>query len=385
MLILPSHKPMEQQMEQRIQGKPVSLEPGYQALLEEWENKNANELYLLSAEERTTRFAKHVQNHVEKQMQTLIAEEAKKREAARGKLLLVSLDGGQHFDKVLSLEEVKKEDTLKVFVLSGTLQSTTPNYEEVVEGQEVLHIAKNLEDLHFVVEQIGVEKHVVHVRAIPPKGVISELEIHLKEGGGEWIYEFLGEKKESVPESILPEKFGRAQKDSTLRMPSQPELLTQTILHEQESGNKAARTLAAQAGLATFASFTALNAVAAQKQKEAILALNNTQGGNLLLPKTVHPLFSKVPNVTAAKAAMKAHFARQLLEQKKERNRHEQRQQEVASMAEKTSQTVKATRFQTQKSTSKDPTMKRIASGVGVAGALFTGLVGGGASLILFT
>lgn len=357
--------------DRELRGEPVALEPGYKEAYQTWVDENKAVLHKLSSEERTISFSDHLEETVLKKqsewIESKVADPSKKKQlliqAQRGDLLLVSTDEGKHFDQVLTLEEAHLKNPLTLSVLSSTLRSTTPNFQEVKEEQNMLHIIKKLRDQHFLVERAYVEKHVVHVDAIHPRRGNYEVQVPLNQDATlPFEYSFLNQLGvQKVQETQLPEEYGEASQDHSLERPSTSEIMSQHLLRAGASGEHGQGDLAHKAFISTMLPFLASNKNMSTQalHKRANSAADQTRlqmkfpGNNL--------------NVMASKAAMGARKARQNKQMKEELDRQNEREEKYkreAPLAHKKREEEKQKKLQESKD-SQVQMKKKAAAGAG--------------------
>ncbi len=285
MLFLSSQLELQEQMSRAVRGQEPQLEPGYDALYATWTKEHAEVLYRWSAQERAQSFVDFVGEQVNQKFTQLLQpknpelaseEEITRMNAARrGALLLVSQDNGKNFDKVMSAEEVNQaKNKLDFRILSSTLASTPLKPEEIVEEQELLQVAENLQEQNFQVESATLENHVIHIRTHHPKMGVQEVKVQTQI---EWkvalVYTFVGAKGEQhVLESQLPEFYGEASVQSWESTSIKANLIGQTIVHTQTQ--KDAQNTEAKALMAAYvASKLMSNEQKKNNARAAILAL----------------------------------------------------------------------------------------------------------------
>src|SRR3989338_2521990 len=230
------------QMERHLRGEPLNLDPGYAPVYAAWESENKEILYKLSAEERAQSFSDYVQAHVHKELNKLVTTDeysTKSSEleelANRGQLLLVSKDGGAHFDSFLTPEEQAKVNTTDYVVLSPTFRSATTNFQELREEQTYLTAITKLREAHYLVLGIDFEKKQIQVSH--PKFGLDDVPVNLESDVTvPLMADFItGRSTASPSETQLPEAYGEAKKDSSLNVPTLQETV---ILSEQENDDQ---------------------------------------------------------------------------------------------------------------------------------------------------
>jgi len=109
-------------------------------------------------------FAKFTEQNVRSKMNGLIKGDPQKAQlAARGQLLLASLDKGKTFDQLIGPEQVSKADPLEYTLLSPTLRSETTNLQEVLDEQTLLHVQSNLVENGFVVNAGQISRGLIRL------------------------------------------------------------------------------------------------------------------------------------------------------------------------------------------------------------------------------
>ena len=364
--------------EKALQGEPIVLEVGYEEAYQAWALENAAILHTLSPEDRAQSFSDYMEKIVFEKERALIEEQesdpTRRKEkltaAQRGDLLLVSTDEGQHFDKVMTVEEVEKVELSKVRLLSSTLRSTTPNFTEVKEEQNLIHVVAKLRENHFLVEQAEVKDHKVQLVATHPRQGKYEVTVPLNQDATlPLVYEFINaEGKKKVSETQLPEEYGEAVAEHTLGMQDQETMAQLHLLQNQQEAKKDQESQALKIAMATILPH-ALN-----QPYSPVAALLKAKS---LAEKTRLQMMSPVihQNNVAAQAAVKAHKARHDKDMKEEIDRIAERKEkhQVASKLayEKNQEEELEKKKKTQDLAAK---MRRtMAVGTGAAAGIFAG------------
>ncbi len=360
----------------------VQTEPGYAEAYTAWSTENKDVLYKWSPEERTQRFSKYLEEKVEQDLLKLVDTPELKSLAKRGQLLLVSTDGGKHFDKFLTPEAAKNAVPTSYQILSPTFRSSTTDLSEVIAEQTLVHTVSTFQDQALWGQQVWLVQNayldggIVHLDVVHYRYGAYQVEVDPEQAAGAPLtYTFVNEKgKESVPETQLPEEYGEAKPDATLQPITQEELITKQMA-VAHAGNSDASNAAMGAGLAMLAAQEAANhATADQRAKEAAMFAKTSmnqplsgQAGGVL-----------VPNVTAAKAAMAARFARQAQALEAARKREAERIKKHKEMGKLVSKQVKnvAKAKRAGLSASQKGLAKGVGAGAGIVGAVAGALTG---------
>lgn len=382
-------------LEKQNQFDPQHLEAPYAQAYADFALENQAVLYTWGKEDLTQRFTDYLAKKVEKELLVLIdaspSDEAKKKEllslAKRQQLLLVSTDEGKTFNQLLTLEEAKAADPLKVQVFSPTLRSTTLDLAEVIGEQTLLHTVSTInenfttingaEKAIWSVKNASVEKGVVHVEVSRTARNPEE------EGNLDLVYEVEVDqdpnkpldykqidndgKEKHVSETQLFDEYGEAKADKSLQGTSQ-ETLTQAVAM-QGAGNNPIKDALLSTSLTMLAmQEAASHASPEQRAREAAAFAQSSMEQPLMQMEG-----GRVPNVMAAKAAMAARFARQTqaLQQAQqheaERAARNKKIQEVIYKQEANIQKTKKARWSADQ--------KNLAKGAGVGAGMIGGLV----------
>lgn len=189
MLFTEPHNQFKAELDRKLQGAPVSLDPVYAPHYETWTEENKNALPSMDTERRTVRFSDYVEEKMFDQEKTLIDEKEKDpiqrqalyNQALRGDLLLVSTDNGQHFDEVLNLAEAQEKDLATLRIFSSSLRSSTSNLTEAKEEQNLQHITRKLREQGCVVTNASIEAHKIHLEVIHPKNGTFNVHVELNQ------------------------------------------------------------------------------------------------------------------------------------------------------------------------------------------------------------
>lgn len=360
------------------------MEPGYAEAYAVWENENKEILYRLSPEERTQSFADFLEKEVHDRLVDLIDGKKELMELAnRGQMLLASTDGGKTFDTFLTPEDDDKINPTDYLLLSPSFRSATTNLREVREEQSLIHAVSKLRDQHFLVERAWLDKGVVHVDAIHPRDGTYEVQIDLNQPSTIPLnYEFINEKgRTKVPESQLPEKYGKAELDINLQMPSEAEQLGMEIARknaENQQGMQGAlgaamATWAAAKNLANPGKFLA----AERAQKDVDQTREQMQKPLMFNKGALH-----APNVMASKAAMNARFARQGQEAEESKKREAERAEKSKKTEQEYAKKNQAAQEAQQKKSS--AAQMAIAKGAAIGAGAIGGILGISAGTTLF-
>jgi hypothetical protein len=360
-------------------GEATALPAGYKELYAKWAQVNKEISYKLSAEEITQSFSDFVAKEVNSAIGQIIEATAPDEEtkikfrqlAIRGQLLLVSANGGQSFDQILTPEDLRKVAASHYAILSSTFRATTTNLREVLDEQSLLYVAKKLRAQHFTLQSAWVdEDHKIHVEIVP-RGGIREVEVDLaRDITKPLVYAFIdkdGGVKEVV-ETQLPEAFGELEVGTDLEI-TMPDPAVAT-----DAATNAALAAATAANVANIANqINAENALKAQETAKQQMAGSLLQG-----VAAGAQVASQLSNVMQAKAEVKARMARQAeklegaQEQMAEINLQRDRKQKIQK--EKKDEELKITQMQKNNRGGKR-FLQGSAAGVGIAG-----LVGGAAT-----
>ena len=296
---------MKDHLEKHLRGEPLNLEPGYAEAYVAWEAENKELLYKLSAEERTQSFADYLQIYVHDELIKLVHTDEEKELANRGELLLVSRDGGAHFDSFLTPKEQAEVKATDYTVLSPTFRSATTNFKELREEQTYLTAITKLRDAHYLVLGIDFVKKQIHVSH--PKFGLDDVPVNLDTNVKMPLMADFIEKEaqEPSPNTQLPEAHGTAEQDVTLEVPSMEEEVMRKVQVDDQKENAEKSIIAALAAAAAIQSINANRDVATRAQEAARNAKENIERP-LLAPGSDR----KLPTVMASKNAMAARFAR---------------------------------------------------------------------------
>ncbi len=299
------------------------LEPGYKEEYSKWKEKFKELLPKQSADERVEGFTKHLQDLVSKKTTEVIngMDLSKKRReellalAKKDQLLLVSKDGGLHFDQILTPQEAEQVDALQHRILSPSFISASNDLSAVVEAQTLIHVVNHLKKLGYNVDRADIKEHQVLVQVTMPKvsGEMESLEYRVdikQEAGLPLEYKYLsGTKMKRVPETVLPENLGALKEDQSLIVPSQSELEQMLMLKSFKGPSKNGK---ANMALASFAAIYGARAGGQEARKiRAKQSHENAQKESFKFRTD-----GALSNVIASKQAMKT----QRLEREKKWN-----------------------------------------------------------------
>lgn len=347
-----------------VAGVIPNLEPGYKEMYATWEAMNRTILFKLSPEERTISFANYVRDGVRKVTKGVID---------RGQLILASKDG-LHFDTLLSPQEKIKGRDSDYYLLSPTFRSTTTKIDEVRGEQEILHVADQLTEQHFAVQRAWMEKNIVHVEVLHQVyGTYKVLVDVATDVKAALVYKFMNEHgTREVPETQLPEKFGRIEDDSTVQPVKA--LMAETVLMQGNNEENDKAIQAATAGALAGGVLALRNA----RQAEEAIALSALEESKRR-PMGFGGRDISLPTVMASKAR----FARQDTHAQESQKREEERYkfaEEDSKKKEREEKKNKEKEAQVQqkqsKSSSQNTFAKRTAVGIGAAGGIFATLGG---------
>lgn len=380
---------------------PEHLEPGYAEAYAAFAEENKEVLYTWSKGEIAERFSDYLSKKVERDLVALIeaspADEAKKKAdlnlAKRGQLLLVSTDEGKTFDQYLTIEEAKRVNPLAYQILSPTFRSTTTNLMEVVGEQTLLHVVSTMnqnfssvnaaEKTIWSVKNATLKNGAVHVEvsrtATNPEAQedansMVEVEVDQDPALKDLVYKQLDKdgNVKRFPETQLGNEYGEAKQDPTLQMPSK-EALAEEVLSASDNGADSARN----AVFATTLSMLALqeaaqHATPEQRAREAAALAKSSIERPMGMPG------SGDFNVTAAKAAIAARFARQ--NQANQANHEHEHARNLQIKNEKSTVHAKKVEAEKQKKARWTADQKRLArnsaAGTGFIGSILS-LIGG--------
>ena len=313
---------------------PELLEPAYAEAYAAFAEENKEVLYTWGKEDIARRFSDYLSKKVEKDLVTLIeaspADEAKKKQdlslAKRGQLLLVSTDDGKNFDQYLTIEDAKRVNPIAYQILSPTFRSNTTNLMEVVGEQTLLHVVSTMNQNFSSVN--AAEKTIWSVKEATLKNGVVHVEVSRTSSNPEaledadhkydievdqdpdlpLVYDEMDKNgnKKSFAETQLPSEYGEAKPDPTLQMPSPEEVLISGIANNDD-GSQAAKNAVLVTGLTMLAlQEAAAHASPEQRAREAAALAKSRIERPMATPETGDAF-----NVTAAKAAVAARFARQ--------------------------------------------------------------------------
>lgn len=378
--------------EERAGETKLNLEPGYAELYSVWAEENKEILYKLSSEEKTQRFAEYIRGHVQDHLLRLVdeqvsdAEENKhlKERARRGQLLLVSTDGGKHFDRFLTAEKAATVKATDYLLLSPTFRTASTDFKEVFEEQTLLHVVAQFSNQTiwgstWLVNQAWLENGVVHVEVIHYKYGSYDVNVEVDQDTMAPLnYEFISsEGRVTVPETQLPEKYGEIRPDSSLHIQSPEAVMMHQVKAEVERGSSTPQ-LATAATLSAWAALEGMNRKPSDEEQIAEAAALDQARARAQMERPLL-LGRGLGNVSAAKAAVKARFARQeqsLEQAEKHRNaliKDYEKRQEAAKKQKKAY-------VETQKAHSRAGNKrfkKAIALGTGAVAGALSGLMAG--------
>lgn len=366
------------------------MDSAYAPLYAAWLKENKDVLYKWSPEERVERFTAAVTEHYEERIhqwiEASIESEEKKKDlksmAQKGALILVSTDEGKTFDTVLQPEDLNTVNASDYQIFSPTLKGASTDLKQVQAEQELLHIVEGFQDQSvwgqqvWLVQSATIENGVAQLEVIHYQYGVYQVEVPLNEDAKlPLVYTFSNEAgKQSVPETQLPEKYGVAQPDAALSMPlnEQNKVVMLATLHEPKDDVKKAvlagtlSMLAMQEAMRHPSSMDRANEAAALAKAQIEQPMSIQFGG-----KTV-------TNITAAKAAMAARFARQAKIMDEARKREMERYAKakqidfVVKKETKNAEKAKKSRF----SADQKALAKGVGAGAGIAGAFAGALTG---------
>lgn len=353
------------------------MDATYAPLYAAWLEENKDVLYKWSPEERVERFTAAVTEHYEQRIHEWIEASAKSEEekkdlksmAQKGALLLVSTDEGKTFDTVLKPEDLNTVNASDYQLFSPTLRGATTDLKQVQAEQELLHIVESFQDQSlwgqqvWLVQSATIENGVAQLEVIHYQYGVYQVEVPLNEDAAlPLVYTFSNEAgKQSVPESQLPEKYGVAQPDSML-----------LTMHEHKDDVKDA-VLAGT--LSMLAAQEAMQHASPTERANEAAALAKAQ---MEQPFLFQFKGREVPNITAAKAARVAHFARQAKSMDESHKREMERYAKAKEInflikkETKNAEKAKKSRF----SADQKKLAKGVGAGAGIAGAFAGALTG---------
>lgn len=383
------------------------LEPGYAEAYSAFVEENKEVLYTWSKEEIAQRFSDYLSKKVERDLVALIeaspADEAKKKQdlnlAKRGQLLLVSTDEGKTFDQYLTIEEAKRVNPLAYQILSPTFRSTTTNLMEVVGEQTLLHVVSVMnqnfgsvnaaEKTIWSVKNATLKDGVVHVEvnrtAANPEAqedADSRVEVEVDQDPAlrDLIYQQL-DKEGNVKrfsETQLDNEYGEVAADPTLKMPSPEAMVTEEMSSPIDKSQAAKNSVLATTLTMLAMQEAAQHATPEQRAREAAALAKSSIERPMGMPE------SGDFNVTAAKAAIAARFARQA--QANLANREHEMARNLQIKNEKSTVHAKKMEAEKQKKARWSADQKRLARnsavGTGFVGTLLS-LLGGTSTFIL--
>lgn len=383
---------LEQEPADTKPGVGLNLDPGYAELYFTWAEENREILYKLSSEEKTQRFAEYVRTAVQDRLLTLVSEQVSdpeenkrlKEQARRGQLLLVSTDGGKHFNRFLTAEKAATVKATDYLLLSPTFRTATTDFKEVFEEQTLLHVVAQFSNQTiwgntWLVNQAWLENGAVHVEVTHYKYGSYNVNVEADQDTMAPLnYEFISsEGRVTVPETQLPEKYGEIRPDPSLHIQSPEAVMLHQVKAEIESSNNGPQ-LVTDATLSAWAALEAMNRKPSDEERAAeAAALDQARAREQM----EHPLLlgRKLGNVSAAKAAVRARFARQEQSSEEAKKYREafmkdyEKRQAAAKKQKKDS-------FEAQKARSRANSRrfkKAIALGTGAVAGALTGLMAG--------
>lgn len=390
-MFLDSQNEWRTQLERRMRGEDVRFDPGYEERYLAWVKEKESTVNRFSAEESTLSFSDYLEDWVQAELEKLIGEKnlspEKERElleqAHRGQLLLVSTDDGAHFDRFLTPEEQKMSSPLNYRILSPSFYWASPDFKTVREAQGLIHVVRKLREQHFLVERAWLEEGEVHVEALHPKHGAYEVRVDLKQVLTLALtYEFINAQgKTLVSEAEIKQRYNMLETENLENKVAQEWAIG---TQRDKSAAEAMAQKSLGAALATYVARSLLEQgvqkTPEQKAEEQAALARAQMEKPLLYNRENLPL----PPPVAAKAAMKARFARQeqarqnSLNREKDRLAHFQAASKVSLEQKRQIQ-----RAQEKKNQAAQKAFRRKAlAGLGAAGGLLTA-AGGSAWFII--
>lgn len=272
-----------------LRGEAVEtqLDPGYQEYYEAWINEESTILSKLSTEERVEHFTAYLQKALLKKKQAVVealpVDEDRKKElralAQKDQLLLVSTDGGEHFEEVLTADEAKQKNPLDFRILSSTLASATNDLGAVVEEQTLLHVVSNLKGVGYHVDHAELKNHKVVVQVTLPKVQADSepVQYEVDVSGDPLLpleYACLsGNGAKHFAETALPEELKKMEEKSIFTPPTPQEWLTVSAHFAESSANGNSRDKRADLALASLAGTLGVRGTQDRRKAEQELAL----------------------------------------------------------------------------------------------------------------
>lgn len=225
MLIQSQKKFIEDYLKPLGRGETVKLPAGYAAMYEKWLDFNSEIIGRLSAEEKAKSIIDFLDEKIPKAINSLIkgdseSDQKKRHLNARGQLVLASADAGKTFDKLITPDDLGNTLGQNYFFLSTTLKSTTTNIKELMDEQVMLHVAEQLKNLNYLVENAVLEGGLIELTVRNQKGLKSDVKVDPAQSTEKPLdYVFTNEKGvvEVVPETQLFDKQGQMKPDPTLK------------------------------------------------------------------------------------------------------------------------------------------------------------------------
>lgn len=360
-------------------GKTSGLGAGYAELFKRWEELNSRYLYMVDDEFYVQSFADFLQDEVKKKIYELTDSKKLRQLAARGEVLLASEDGGETFDTLLPITEVKKKlKAMDYLLLTPTLHSAVLDLREVVDQQIAIHAARQLRRSGFEVQSAEIDDdHKITINVTPRSGIVR-VEIDTNQPVTkplEYVFVDKDGGQRKMTESQMPETYGQAQQDPELAMPDRAAITATTAVGVAAKASPAGAINAANAALAGISSVEAVSRVedAAQASLE--------RGQEFAFQKV-----QDITNVMQSKAETEART-----ERNKAKNQREfQLQKQIKEGYEKSldnyakkkrdEENVLATQAQGEQKSGASSLIKKVAIGAGTTG-LFT--AGGGIATVL--
>jgi len=359
----------------RDENAKVTFPPGYKEHYEQWTAVMGDSLISMNAVDRTNSFADYLREEnkrfAEKAIKRMVTSPAEKKKwrqaAARGQVLRMSTDGVK-FNKLIRADKTEKMDGQAGMCLSDTFRSTTTNWQEVCNEQSALMVAKKLREQHFLVQRMevgsGLKLEVVH-----PKTGVYSVEVDLEKPFTE-ILSFKFTSGEGETKEVAMNKVGEAygmlegklSKTSALidRLQSSSLELMGADLESQGDDLEKAK-------LGAAAAMTAM-ALGAHREAQA----EEEQAG--MMPETMLPGGTMVPNVMAAKSNVTARMEHQqkvMQDTEKQAGESHKRYKESLKTSREYRDEQKAKRNKNQKSDKKRRSTIGAATGIASAGAAF--------------
>lgn len=361
-----------------IQGKAPQWPEGYEGFFKDWAEQNKTVMERWSAEERSQSFVRFLEHGIQLKNEALIlrrapvgAEKQRLRKLNQeGQLILAMNEQGKQ--EILTPEELKSADPLKLKLISTSLISQTTDLEEVRQEQMITHVTLQLENAHFyVTEPLEMNEAGEMVgRVQSPRHNTFDLKVLLGEGPMELVFT---DPKSQNSTRLNEKTLGMSYGQLPIEMSEDALVLGEESLNAEETADDQsakirAGGLAAVGALELMQSKLNQNAAATQhSKKEEAQLLSHIQEASLLR------------NNLSNRTAHSARADRQETELKTEQERIEKRKKDQYEALYK----KEAERRQAQEEEEKEQRSQRTrrrrgaalatSAGVGLLGAMGSG------------